>query len=479
MNAADEMEGYFLSSQQGGHSNLIRFDYADKEDMFDGQSYNKGGRILHMLRDYLGDEAFFMGLQQYLKKHAYSTAEAHDLRLCFEEICGEDLNWFFNQWFFAKGHPILNIKQHYIHETKELEITIIQKQDISEWPIYKLPIHIDIYNGDKIQHEFLWVTKKWDTVRYQLKQEPLLVNIDSHKSLLAKKTETKSLSQWVYQLNHAPLWLDKKEAMDELVISDSNAINAIVKALEHDFWNIRVLAIKNLDYAVDFDSDKVKNKLIELAENDQHPKVRTHALKCLAKYFIGDKNMELIFENAIKDSSYGVVSEGLKAITFINTEKGLTIANQLEKIENVQINQTVASIYAEYGGKEEHLFFINTANELHGFNKYSFMQQYLTYILRQEEQEIKKGIQVFIEVAKNGTPWYLKLSGYQLISAVQNSYIQKQSALKIKIEELRTLNKENEVVEMEIMLNKLKQREIELKNQLEMLRNIYLDNKSD
>ena len=37
---------------------MIRFDYIDKEDMFDSHSYAKGGRILHMLRHYLGDDAF-------------------------------------------------------------------------------------------------------------------------------------------------------------------------------------------------------------------------------------------------------------------------------------------------------------------------------------------------------------------------------------------------------------------------------------
>ena len=38
---------------------LVRFDYTSTDDMFDMVSYNKGGAILHMLRHYLGDEAFF------------------------------------------------------------------------------------------------------------------------------------------------------------------------------------------------------------------------------------------------------------------------------------------------------------------------------------------------------------------------------------------------------------------------------------
>ena len=77
--------------------------------MFDGHSYNKGGRILHMLRDYLGDDAFYNGFKKYLNDNAYQSVEIHQLRIAMEEVCGEDLNWFFNQWFLNSGHSIFSI----------------------------------------------------------------------------------------------------------------------------------------------------------------------------------------------------------------------------------------------------------------------------------------------------------------------------------------------------------------------------------
>ena len=55
------------------------------------------------------DDAFFASLKLYLETHKHKTAEAHELRLAFEEITGEDLNWFFNEWYFAAGHPKLDI----------------------------------------------------------------------------------------------------------------------------------------------------------------------------------------------------------------------------------------------------------------------------------------------------------------------------------------------------------------------------------
>jgi aminopeptidase N len=82
--------------------------------MFDAVSYNKGGAIIHMLRNYVGDAAFFAALKLYLTENKYKAAEVHQLRMYFEKVTGKDLNWFFNQWFFGKGHPNVQISYDYI-----------------------------------------------------------------------------------------------------------------------------------------------------------------------------------------------------------------------------------------------------------------------------------------------------------------------------------------------------------------------------
>ena len=96
---------------------------------------------------------FFEGLKRYLIKHAYGTTEAHDLRMSFEDVAGEDLNWFFNQWFFAKGYPVLDIQQEYSPEKKEIKIMVTQKQNLEKWPLFKLPIYIDIYTNEGIDSD--------------------------------------------------------------------------------------------------------------------------------------------------------------------------------------------------------------------------------------------------------------------------------------------------------------------------------------
>ena len=61
-----------------------------------------------MLRNYVGDSAFFKSLNLYLTTNKFKSAEAHNLRLAFEEVTGKDLNWYWNQWYYGSGHPKLN-----------------------------------------------------------------------------------------------------------------------------------------------------------------------------------------------------------------------------------------------------------------------------------------------------------------------------------------------------------------------------------
>lgn len=113
--------------------------------MFDAHSYNKGGCILHMLRQHVGDEAFFAALNRYLKKNEYTEVESHELRLAFEDVTGQDFNWFFNQWFLGAGHPVLDIEYGWDNDTKKASITVTQNQEGQEVAlIFDLPVAVDL-----------------------------------------------------------------------------------------------------------------------------------------------------------------------------------------------------------------------------------------------------------------------------------------------------------------------------------------------
>jgi aminopeptidase N len=471
-NAYSEMEGYFLSAEQGGHVDMIRFDYADKEEMFDGHSYNKGGRILHMLRTYLGDEIFFEALKNYLTKNAYTATEIHELRMQFEKASGKDLNWFFNQWFLASGHPVVTIEQAYDVTSKKLKVSVTQKQSEDTWPLYQLPIYIDVYVNGEVQRELVWIKNEKDTFEFAVNAVPDLVNVDATKTTLWKKTDKKSTQQWIYQLNVAPLWLDKKEAFDVLgKSSEEAAVWAIIKSLDHEFYDVKLMAMKNLSVAKNKFPNEVRNKLVDLSKNDSHPKVRAESIKTLIRYFKDYAGLEAILGNALKDESYAVMSAGLNGYAATQGEKGFALAKQYEHVENAAINSTIATIYAEYGGPAEHEYFLRNVKELNGTNRYYFIQHYYMFIIRQSDEEAAKSISVFESQVTEDNMWFVKLGGYQLLGGLQSHYNKRVNELENKLMSMQKANAgSQEMAEFEKQKNYCIAREKEIAQKIKVLR---------
>ena len=78
----DQMKQY-LADTAYPNKDLVRFYYENREEVFDIVSYNKGGLILNMLKNYLGDSAFFKSLNLYLTTNKFKSAEAQNLRTGF------------------------------------------------------------------------------------------------------------------------------------------------------------------------------------------------------------------------------------------------------------------------------------------------------------------------------------------------------------------------------------------------------------
>jgi aminopeptidase N len=76
--------------------------------LFDSRlTYNKGAFVLHMLRQNLGDVAFFTGVKNYLKDTvmAYGFSSTARFKQHMELAGGTNLTTFFNQWYYNQGYP--------------------------------------------------------------------------------------------------------------------------------------------------------------------------------------------------------------------------------------------------------------------------------------------------------------------------------------------------------------------------------------
>lgn len=69
--------------------------------------YAKGSRLMHMLRRWLGDEAFRKGLKAYFEKHQYGNTIGRDLWNALGDASGRDVAAFMDSWLEQPGYPVL------------------------------------------------------------------------------------------------------------------------------------------------------------------------------------------------------------------------------------------------------------------------------------------------------------------------------------------------------------------------------------
>ncbi|MBP6686890.1 MAG: M1 family metallopeptidase [Lacibacter sp.] len=320
------MQGYLGSNSE--RKDLVRFYYGDKEDMFDAVSYNKGGRILHMLRNYIGDSAFFKSLNLYLTTNKYKSAEAHQLRLAFEEITGKDLNWFFNQWYFGAGHPVLDITYGYDEAGKKVNVIVKQTQ---KEKLFQLPVAIDIYNGSsKIRHS-VWVKNAVDTFSFAVAGKPELVNFDGDKVLLAVKKENKTIDEYIHQYKYAGLYLDRREAIDFISKNqnDAKALAFMKEAINDKYSGLRNFAIGKLDIKRPAVIEATETLLETIAKKDASRIVRSKAVEILGN--LKKPGYKALFTSLISDSSYTLSAAALTALEKIDPPAALTEAKRLSQ----------------------------------------------------------------------------------------------------------------------------------------------------
>lgn len=88
------IEDYYTANPSGYPLN-----FPPRAEMFGNDSYDKGALVVHALRQKLGDQAFFSGLQTYFERYGGGTASQAQFQAVLEEASGVKLDDFFAQWF--------------------------------------------------------------------------------------------------------------------------------------------------------------------------------------------------------------------------------------------------------------------------------------------------------------------------------------------------------------------------------------------
>lgn len=418
----------YLNEAQRKRVPLIRYHYHDKEDMFDRHSYQKGGRVLHMLRNYVGDDAFFAALKKYLTDNKFKSVEIHNLRLAFEEVTGEDLNWFFDQWFMQPGHPELSVEQQY--KDGALTVTVLQHQDSAYAPIYKLPVKIAVWSNGKKTEFPVTVSKFRNVFEFPVSAAPELVIFDAEAQLLGTVKHQKSDDELSYQYYHADRFAHKLQALNGLIdrAHDPKIQPVFRDALNDKFWRLRstaVFAFNNTRFMMEENgAEKAKQqaeapqlaaileKIKTIALTDPKTSVRSDAIATLASYRTG--NYAQVFAKALQDSSYVVAAAGVDALVGLEQVSGYL--PQLEKMRasnNANLVSALATFYARHGNGSEYAWFEKQIGRLPQSELNTFLQTFAGFLYKASPADRAKGIALLNNLARTHKMYYVRLGALQ------------------------------------------------------------------
>ncbi len=457
----------YLEEASQKRVNLIRFDYDSREDMFDRHSYQKGGLVLHTLRKYVGDDAFFEALKVYLTDNKFQSAEIHNLRLAFEKVTGEDLNWFFNQWFLDRGHPNLSVQSSWNDTTSSVLLSFFQNQNLESSPIYKLPVDIDIYEKGKARRVRIVIDSVHQQFSLSCAAKPDYVNVDAEKMLLGTFSQENSVEEAQYQYLHAPLYLERYQAVNRLLEarSEPGVPEFLKMALRDKFWNIRLIALAGMEEMIAQSPAEYRDVLLQLARTDKKSAVRAEAISQL-KIYSDDSEVFGLFETALHDSSSQVQSAALGVMYSLNPEKAKTVIQSLENTATGDLLASIASIYASAAIPGKFDYLAKTYDGISDPNeKYIFIQLMGKYALSQEDGTAERARPTFEQISRKASAWYLRLSGIQVLAEYKNVYDSKIDGLNGEISAMKEKGSSVSAVqqkELEIIDYKKKLKEVEI-----------------
>ena len=419
--AYSDLQGYVQSSSFNDPQ-LVRFYYDSREDMFDAISYNKGGATLRYLNNLMGDAAFDKAMNLYLTKNALHSGEAHQWRLAVEEATGQDWNWFFNEWYYHAGHPVVKVVYNYNDTTQKLTVAVSQNQADSTF-MYQLPLKTAlIYGNDKTIIDWN-ITKRRDTFVYAYKngQRPVLVPDCTHV-LPGEVKDGKKTAQWLVQFRNSDDYISKRLALSATgkLLSDSTSQATVDLGLNDNMYAIRRYALAQLENSTNEKiHKKYLSKVMDMAVSDSNKLVRAAAFDVLGEWKTAGAKQ--IAEAVLYDSSYVLAGSALNVIAALDKDTAYVYAKKMVKTNpQSTLENAVWTAISKKGADEDIALYEQHAPYVLGGKVFSFSLSLSTYMKNvKSDASFKTGADIYstLVINQNMKQYRSALTGFMFQAA--------------------------------------------------------------
>ena len=214
------------------------------------KAYNRGAAILHMLRRELGDKTFRLGVAAWVKRHKDEAVVSEQLRRVMEEAAGRDLHWFFDQWVYGAGYPVLEARVERDAQGAGPGTLVIRQTQPREGAqgLFRMTLavrlgargplhHLRVYREE---HRFPLASLLAPGGQQAVTPTGAYIGLDIGGDLLARVHVEQGVEAWAAMLARAPELTARLDALEALESFGPAALPALGKALAEDkSWAVR------------------------------------------------------------------------------------------------------------------------------------------------------------------------------------------------------------------------------------------------
>ncbi|MBZ5702250.1 MAG: HEAT repeat domain-containing protein [Acidobacteriia bacterium] len=262
---------------------IVRYDFNDSSE-FDGNAYGKGGWVLFMLRERIGEEAFFRGMKHYLEANRGKNVVTADFARAVEEATSDNIDQFLAQWVYGAGAPQFDLRYAYDAAKKEVRLEVKQTQKLEgRVGLFRVPVEVEVTTASGAKSFPITVAKEAETFTFPADTAPLLVLFDKGGKILKSAEFHKETKEWIYQLKNAAELADRADAALALakMKNDDAVLAALGESLQTDrAWGVRVTAADSLG---EIGGPAAAKLLLAALEKTPEPWVRNRIVSALGK----------------------------------------------------------------------------------------------------------------------------------------------------------------------------------------------------
>ncbi len=146
-------------------------------------TYLKADQFYEMLEYVIGDSAMRLCLREFARRYAFQHIQEIDLRRVCEQVTGQDLGWFFEQWLY--GTPTIDYKKSKVKKYRRADKKWVTEVEIERKGDGVMPVEveIDLGSGKKITKRFDGFSQRGSVV-FVTDEKPKKVKVDPTDAIL-------------------------------------------------------------------------------------------------------------------------------------------------------------------------------------------------------------------------------------------------------------------------------------------------------